>query len=223
VSRKIEECRKARTEEKVSEGCEEGSCLERTGGEDGLEVLLLARSVIEASRTSTIAAGLTRISFVMLLVSVEQLSCQYESRSAGLGGTSRGQVPGLRGNKYSINSDGTAPEILAPDSRIPRGKLHSLLSVIPFLIPIMASRTALSRLSTSISRSATANLSTSAASKLVSRNALASTPLARVSRSAPRFLVGEQRRMASSDEGRGSMVSPAADMARDIELTWARR
>jgi hypothetical protein len=61
VSRKIEECRKARTEEK-------------TGGEDGLEVLLLARSVIEASRTSTIAAGLTRISFVMLLVSVEQLS-----------------------------------------------------------------------------------------------------------------------------------------------------
>jgi len=222
VSRKIEECRKARTEEKVSEGCEEGSCLERTGGEDGLEVLLLARSVIEASRTSTIAAGLTRISFVMLLVSVEQLSANM-SRSAGLGGTSRGRVPGLRGNKYSINSDGTAPEILAPDSRIPRGKLHSLLSVIPFLIPIMASRTALSRLSTSISRSATANLSTSAASKLVSRNALASTPLARVSRSAPRFLVGEQRRMASSDEGRGSMVSPAADMARDIELTWARR
>lgn len=74
MSRKIEECRKARTEEKVSEGCEEGSCLERTGGEDGLEVLLLAISVIEASRTSTIAAGLTRISFVMLLVSVEQLS-----------------------------------------------------------------------------------------------------------------------------------------------------
>lgn len=222
MSRKIEERRKARTEEKVSEGCEEGSCLERTGGEDGLEVLLLARSVIEASRTSTIAAGLTRISFVMLLVSVEQLSANMSLEALVLA-TSRGQVPGLRGNKYSINSDGTAPEILAPDSRIPRGKLHSLLSVIPFLIPIMASRTALSRLSTSISRSATANLSTSAASKLVSRNALASTPLARVSRSAPRFLVGEQRRMASSDEGRGSMVSPAADLARDIELTWARR
>ena len=48
---------------------------------------------------------------------------------------------------------------------------------------------------------------TSAAAKVVGRNALLSTPVARVQRGESRFLVGqEQRRMASSEDSASTMV-----------------
>ncbi|WWD20440.1 hypothetical protein CI109_104916 [Kwoniella shandongensis] len=84
----------------------------------------------------------------------------------------------------------------------------------------MASRAA-SRLIPSASRSIR-SLSTvsSTASKLVSRNALASTPVARVARSAPKFLVGQgQTRSASSDEGASTMtVREALNSALEEEM-----
>ena len=73
----------------------------------------------------------------------------------------------------------------------------------------MAARAAVSRLAASVPTSRT--LSTSTGSRLVGRNALATTPVARVARSAPRYLVGaEQKRAASSDEGVQTMVSDDA-------------
>jgi hypothetical protein len=79
----------------------------------------------------------------------------------------------------------------------------------------MASRPALSRLaaplrsSSKIIRPSAASLSTSAAAaRLTSQAALATTPLARVQRDAPRFLVDGGRRNASS-EGTQMMVSSA--------------
>lgn len=94
----------------------------------------------------------------------------------------------------------------------------------------MASRSSLSRLSSSllssskVLRPTTANLSTSSsAAKLISGNALATTPLARVSRSAPRYLVGEeQRRAASSDEKGQTMVNFTFQVQISSEtLTWS--
>ncbi|RSH93134.1 pyruvate dehydrogenase E1, beta subunit [Saitozyma podzolica] len=95
----------------------------------------------------------------------------------------------------------------------------------------MASRTALSRLSASVSlpkssaskvlRPTTASLSTSAsnASRLVSRAALASTAAPRVARSAPRLLVDGARRAASSDEGGSTMtVREALNAAMEEEM-----
>ena len=73
----------------------------------------------------------------------------------------------------------------------------------------MAARAAVSRLAVSVPTSRT--LSTSTGSRLVGRNALATTPVARVARSAPRYLVGaDQKRAASSDEGVQTMVSDGA-------------
>lgn len=81
----------------------------------------------------------------------------------------------------------------------------------------MASRMSLTRLSAplakrALSTTAPASLSatavaSSSAAKLTGRNALLSTPVARVHRGESRFLVGqEQRRMASSEEGGSTMV-----------------
>lgn len=98
----------------------------------------------------------------------------------------------------------------------------------------MASRS-LARLATPASRVlrpspiSAASLSTSAPSasslsKLTSKNALISTPMARVSRTAPRFLVGEGgRREASTEEGGGSMVSQTSQQTiwgPDMSRNW---
>ena len=87
----------------------------------------------------------------------------------------------------------------------------NLITEHPFSYLLMSSRIALSRLSTSLNRphlNKLTQLSNSTSSKLISRNALASTPMARVSRSVPCFpLNSKQRRLASTNEGGGTMVS----------------
>lgn len=91
---------------------------------------------------------------------------------------------------------------------------HIHLSLYTHTHPIplpttMASRTAVSRLANVASASKSLRpLSTAATSRLVSKNALASTAMARVSRSEGRMLVGDAaRRYASSEEGGSTMVS----------------
>lgn len=90
----------------------------------------------------------------------------------------------------------------------------------------MAARTALSRLSlplkpagAALRPAASAALSTaSSSSRLVSRNALASTPMARVARSNPRLLVEGARRSASTEEGGSTMVSRPLEGAAGLRL-----
>jgi hypothetical protein len=90
----------------------------------------------------------------------------------------------------------------------------------------MASRSSLSRLSlplVSKLRPTASPLSTSSASS-VSRAALASTPLAMVARSAPRFLLSEDQRRAASSEGGGTMVSyPSLRIALFLPLSDTTR
>lgn len=75
----------------------------------------------------------------------------------------------------------------------------------------MAARTSIARLTRALPKSSVAGLSTAAglspaaaASKLVGRNALATTPIARVARTAS---ILEGMRQASTEAGAGSMVS----------------
>ena len=92
----------------------------------------------------------------------------------------------------------------------------------------MASRATVSRLSTPLLKPSSTNLlrpsaslSTAASSKLISRNAFATTPLARVARSAPRLLTGH--RNATSDEGGGTMVSfPQCSIHHDLLMCLAK-
>jgi hypothetical protein len=82
----------------------------------------------------------------------------------------------------------------------------------------MASRQALSRLirptTTSIPNRAARLSTTSPSQLLVSKNALLSTPLAQVKRTAPRMLVGEARRAASSESEGGSTMVRCLDLER---------
>ncbi|WWC95672.1 hypothetical protein V866_002537 [Kwoniella sp. B9012] len=88
----------------------------------------------------------------------------------------------------------------------------------------MASRAALSKVirptSSSIRALSSSSSAAAAGSKIASRNALLSTPLARVARSEPKWLVGaEQRRLASSDEGVTQMtVREALNSAMEEEM-----
>jgi hypothetical protein len=80
----------------------------------------------------------------------------------------------------------------------------------------MAARTSIARLTRALPKQSVASLSTasaaaglSPASRLVSRNALATTPIARVARTAS---VLEGMRQASTESGAGSMVSETGNV-----------
>lgn len=110
--------------------------------------------------------------------------------------------------EFGPPATGGFPNLLADPTD---NHIHLSLSTHSFhtLPTTMASRTAVSRLANVASASKSLRpLSTAATSRLVSKNALASTAMARVSRSEGRMLVGDAaRRYASSEEGGSTMVS----------------